>query len=273
MALKGARATLSAASIESSSLDASLILSYLTHYTKVQLITHDDELLDDALLVKFNALIEKRAKGYPVAYILGYKEFWGLKLKVNEHTLIPRPDTETLVQSALECRPSGNVLDMGTGTGAIILALKSELKDNIKAYACDFSHGALEVAQENAKNLNLEVEFIESDWFSAIDKTLKFSMIVSNPPYIENNDAHLKASSLPFEPVTALTSGPDGLDDIRTIASKAKDYLLENAPLLLEHGYLQGPGVQEILKNEGYQKVATIKDLEGRDRVTLGFKA
>ena len=273
MALKGARATLSAASIESSSLDASLILSYLTHYTKVQLITHDDELLDDSLLVKFNALIEKRAKGYPVAYILGYKEFWGLKLKVNEHTLIPRPDTETLVQSALDCRPFGNVLDMGTGTGAIILALKSELKDNIKAYACDFSQGALEVAQENAKNLKLEVEFIESDWFSAIDKTLKFSMIVSNPPYIEDNDDHLKASSLPFEPVTALTSGPDGLDDIRTIASKAKDYLLENAPLLLEHGYLQGPSVQEIFKNEGYQKVATIKDLEGRDRVTLGFKA
>lgn len=183
MALKGARATLSAASIESSSLDASLILSYLTHYTKVQLITHDDELLDDSLLAKFNALIEKRAKGYPVAYILGYKEFWGLKLKVNEHTLIPRPDTETLVQSALDCRPFGNVLDMGTGTGAIILALKSELKDNIKAYACDFSHGALEVAKENAKNLNLEVEFIESDWFSAIDKTLKFSMIVSIPPH------------------------------------------------------------------------------------------
>ena len=273
MALKGARATLSAASIESASLDASLILSYLTHYTKVQLITHDDELLDDSLLAKFNALIEKRAHGYPVAYILGYKEFWGLKLKVNEHTLIPRPDTETLVQAALECSISGNVLDMGTGTGAIILALKSELKDNIKAYACDFSHGALEVAKENARNLNLEVSFIESDWFSAIDKTLKFSMIVSNPPYIEDNDAHLKASSLPFEPITALTSGHDGLDDIRSIVSNAKDFLLEGAPLLLEHGYLQGQSVQEIFKNEGYDKVSTIKDLEGRDRVTLGYKS
>ena len=273
LALKGAKATLSAASIESASLDASLILSYLTHYTKVQLITHDDELLDDTLLAKYNALIEKRAQGYPVAYILGYKEFWDLKLKVNEHTLIPRPDTETLVQAALDCKVTGNVLDMGTGSGAIILALKSELKDNIKAYACDFSEGALEVAKENAKNLNFEVSFIESDWFSAIDKSLKFSMIVSNPPYIEDNDAHLKASSLPFEPITALTSGPDGLDDIRTIVSKAKDFLLEGAPLLLEHGYLQGQSVQEILKKEGYDKVSTIKDLEGRDRVTLGCKA
>ena len=272
-ALKGAKATLSAASIESASLDASLILSYLTHYTKVQLITHDDELLDDTLLAKYNALIEKRAQGYPVAYIIGYKEFWGLKLKVNEHTLIPRPDTETLVQAALDCRISGNVLDMGTGTGAIILALKSELKDNIKAYACDLSEGALEVAKENARNLKLEVEFIKSDWFSSIDKSLQFSMIVSNPPYIEDNDSHLKASSLPFEPITALTSGPDGLNDIRTIVSKAKDFLLEGAPLLLEHGYLQGQSVQKILKNDGYDKVSTIKDLEGRDRVTLGYKA
>lgn len=272
-ALKGAKATLSAASIESASLDASLILSYLTHYTKVQLITHDDELLDDTLLAKYNALIEKRAQGYPVAYIIGYKEFWGLKLKVNEHTLIPRPDTETLVQVALDCRISGNVLDMGTGTGAIILALKSELKDNIKAYACDLSEGALEVAKENARNLKLEVEFIKSDWFSSIDKSLQFSMIVSNPPYIEDNDSHLKASSLPFEPITALTSGPDGLNDIRTIVSKAKDFLLEGAPLLLEHGYLQGQSVQKIFKNDGYDKVSTIKDLEGRDRVTLGYKA
>lgn len=273
LALKGARATLSAASIESASLDASLLLSYLTHYTKVQLITHDDDLLDDALLEKYKALVEKRAKGYPVAYILGYKEFWGLKLKVNEHTLIPRPDTETLVQAALDCKVTGNVLDMGTGSGAIILALKSELKDNIKAYACDFSEGAIDVAKENAQSLKLDVEFIKSDWFSSIDKSIKFSMIVSNPPYIEDNDAHLNASSLPFEPITALTSGPDGLDDIRIIVSKAKDYLLNGAPLLLEHGYLQGQSVQEIFKKEGYDRVATIKDLEGRDRVTLGYKA
>lgn len=273
MALKGARSALGAASIESASLDASLILSYLTHYSKVQLITHDDELLDDALLSEYNALIEKRIKGYPVAYILGYKEFWGLKLKVNENTLIPRPDTETLVQAALDCHVKGNVLDMGTGSGAIILALKSELKDDVDAYACDFSKAALDVAKENSKDLNLSVNFIQSDWFEKIEKSLKFSMIVSNPPYIEDNDSHLKASSLPFEPITALTSGPDGLNDIKKIVSKAKEFLLQKAPLLIEHGYMQGESVREIFIREGYSKVATVKDLEGRDRVTLGYRS
>lgn len=270
-ALKGARKVLGAASIESASLDASLLLSHLTHYSKVQLITHDDEILDEYLLSAYNALLEKRIQGYPVAYILGYKEFWGLKLKVNENTLIPRPDTETLVQTALDCRVTGNVLDLGTGSGAIILALKSELKDSIEAYACDFSKGALDTAVENAECLNLKVNFIQSDWFNSVDRTLKFSMIVSNPPYIETDDPHLKSSSLPFEPISALTSGADGLDDIRKIVSGAKDFLLHDSPLILEHGYLQGESVREIFKNEGYYKVATVKDLEGRDRVTLGF--
>lgn len=270
-ALKGARKVLGAASIESASLDASLLLSHLTHYSKVQLITHDDEILDEDLLSAYNALLEKRIQGYPVAYILGYKEFWGLKLKVNENTLIPRPDTETLVQTALDCRVTGNVLDLGTGSGAIILALKSELKDSIEAYACDFSKGALDTAVENAECLNLKVNFIQSDWFNSVDRTLKFSMIVSNPPYIETDDPHLKSSSLPFEPISALTSGADGLDDIRKIVSGAKDFLLHDSPLILEHGYLQGESVREIFKNEGYYKVATVKDLEGRDRVTLGF--
>lgn len=270
-ALKGARKVLGAASIESASLDASLLLSHLTHYSKVQLITHDDEILDEDLLSAYNALLEKRIQGYPVAYILGYKEFWGLKLKVNENTLIPRPDTETLVQTALDCRVTGNVLDLGTGSGAIILALKSELKDSIEAYACDFSKGALDTAVENAECLNLKVNFIQSDWFNSVDRTLKFSMIVSNPPYIETDDPHLKSSSLPFEPISALTSGADGLDDIGKIVSGAKDFLLHDSPLILEHGYLQGESVREIFKNEGYYKVATVKDLEGRDRVTLGF--
>lgn len=270
-ALKGARKVLGAASIESASLDASLLLSHLTHYSKVQLITHDDEILDEDLLSAYNALLEKRIQGYPVAYILGYKEFWGLKLKVNENTLIPRPDTETLVQTALDCRVTGNVLDLGTGSGAIILALKSELKDSIEAYACDFSKGALDTAVENAESLNLKVNFIQSDWFNSVGRTLKFSMIVSNPPYIETDDPHLKSSSLPFEPISALTSGADGLDDIRKIVSGAKDFLLHDSPLILEHGYLQGESVREIFKNEGYYKVATVKDLEGRDRVTLGF--
>ena len=270
-ALKGARKVLGAASIESASLDASLLLSHLTHYSKVQLITHDDEILDEDLLSAYNALLEKRIQGYPVAYILGYKEFWGLKLKVNENTLIPRPDTETLVQTALDCRVTGNVLDLGTGSGAIILALKSELKDSIEAYACDFSKGALDTAVENAESLKLKVNFIQSDWFNSVDRTLKFSMIVSNPPYIETDDPHLKSSSLPFEPISALTSGADGLDDIRKIVSGAKDFLLHDSPLILEHGYLQGESVRQIFKNEGYYKVATVKDLEGRDRVTLGF--
>ncbi len=268
-ALKSAKLTLSKSGIDSASLDASLILSHLTGYDKTRLITHDDEILSYDLVDKFNALIEKRLKGYPVAYILGYKEFWGIKLKVTEDTLIPRPDTETLVQAALDLKVEGPVLDLGTGSGAIILALKSEYQDKIEAYACDVSEKTLAVARENADSLKLKVDFFCSNWFDSIP-SLKFSLIVSNPPYIRDNDPHLKQTSLPYEPIGALTSGPDGLADIRRIVRSSRDYLKPQASLVIEHGYDQGIMVRAIFAGEGYINVKSIRDLEGRERVTMG---
>ncbi len=268
-ALQQAKQILKAAAIDTASLDANLLLSHVTSLSKVMLIAHDEDELSKEQEDKFFSLINKRKSGYPIAYILGYKEFFGLRLKVTEDTLIPRPDTETLVEKALAFNPQGKVLDLGTGTGAIILALKSELKASIDAYAVDLSKKALEVASFNSQKLNLPVTFIQSNWFSKLGD-LKFSMIVSNPPYIQKDDIHLTQTSLPFEPIQALTSDDDGLLDIKLICKEAKDHLENGAPLLIEHGFNQGEKVRAIFTEQGYKNVATIKDLGGNDRVTFG---
>ena len=268
-ALQQAKQILKAAAIDTASLDANLLLSHVTSLSKVMLIAHDEDELSKEQEDKFFSLINKRKSGYPIAYILGYKEFFGLRLKVTEDTLIPRPDTETLVEKALAFNPQGKFLDLGTGTGAIILALKSELKASIDAYAVDLSKKALEVASFNSQKLNLPVTFIQSNWFSKLGD-LKFSMIVSNPPYIQKDDIHLTQTSLPFEPIQALTSDDDGLLDIKLICKEAKDHLENGAPLLIEHGFNQGEKVRAIFTEQGYKNVATIKDLGGNDRVTFG---
>lgn len=268
-ALQQAKQILKAAAIDIASLDANLLLSHVTSLSKVMLIAHDEDELSKEQEDKFFSLINKRKSGYPIAYILGYKEFFGLRLKVTEDTLIPRPDTETLVEKALAFNPQGKVLDLGTGTGAIILALKSELKSAIDAYAVDLSKKALEVASFNSQKLNLPVTFIQSNWFSMLGD-LKFSMIVSNPPYIQKDDIHLTQTSLPFEPIQALTSEEDGLLDIKLICKEAKAHLENGAPLLIEHGFNQGEKVRAIFTEQGYKNVATIKDLGGNDRVTFG---
>lgn len=268
-ALQQAKQILKAAAIDTASLDANLLLSHVTSLSKVMLIAHDEDELSKEQEDKFFSLINKRKTGYPIAYILGYKEFFGLRLKVTEDTLIPRPDTETLVEKALAFNPQGKVLDLGTGTGAIILALKSELKSSIDAYAVDLSKKALEVASFNSQKLNLPVTFIQSNWFSKLGD-LKFSMIVSNPPYIQKDDIHLTQTSLPFEPIQALTSDDDGLLDIKLICKEAKDHLENGASLLIEHGFNQGEKVRAIFTEQGYKNVATIKDLGGNDRVTFG---
>ena len=268
-ALQQAKQILKAAAIDTASLDANLLLSHVTSLSKVMLIAHDEDELSKEQEDKFFSLINKRKTGYPIAYILGYKEFFGLRLKVTEDTLIPRPDTETLVEKALAFNPQGKVLDLGTGTGAIILALKSELKSSIDAYAVDLSKKALEVASFNSQKLNLPVTFIQSNWFSKLGD-LKFSMIVSNPPYIQKDDIHLTQTSLPFEPIQALTSDDDGLLDIKLICKEAKEHLENGAPLLIEHGFNQGEKVRAIFTEQGYKNVATIKDLGGNDRVTFG---
>ena len=261
------RSELLKAGIESAALESRLLLSYLTGLNHSALIIHDDEILDETLLQRFKELLKKRATGYPVEYILGKKEFWGLNLKVSPDTLIPRADTETLVEQALKTEFS-SVLDLGTGSGAIILAIKKE-RPKARCFACDLNEGALEVARFNAKNLGLFVEFSKSSWFEAY-KGRAFDFIVSNPPYIEEGDEHLKHSSLPFEPLCALTSGKDGLDDIRIIIKGAREHLNKHGMLMLEHGYNQAFEVRKLLSENGFVNVGTVRDLGGNERVSFG---
>lgn len=195
----------------------------------------------------------------------------GLTLKVTPATLIPRPDTETLVEVALEklqALPNAKVLDLGTGSGAIICALKSEMP-SIQASAVDFQSAALAVAKLNAQALNLEIQFHQSDWFSAVAGQ-KFDLIVSNPPYIEEQDPHLSQGDVRFEPITALTAGASGLDDIKTIINGAKDQLNHQAWLILEHGYNQSAAVGALLKSAGFQHIQTANDYDDNARATYG---
>ncbi|OQX10270.1 MAG: protein-(glutamine-N5) methyltransferase, release factor-specific, partial [Thiothrix lacustris] len=201
----------------------------------------------------------------------GQREFWTLTLKVTPDTLIPRPETELLVTTALSLLPAPAcaVLDLGTGTGAIALSLASERPD-LSITACDFSAAALAVAIENAKTHQLHnVSFIQSHWFSELAPQ-QFDLIVSNPPYIETNDPHLKQGDVCFEPLTALTAGQDGLDDIRHIVQTAPHWLASSGWLLLEHGYNQGTAVTTLLQMAGFQQVRCLPDLAGNPRVSLG---
>lgn len=266
-ALQFGRNELLKAGMESPALESRLLLSYLTGLNHSALIIHDDDDLDEVQLQRFKELLKKRATGYPVEYILGQKEFWGLKLKVTHDTLIPRADTETLVEQALK-KEFASVLDLGTGSGAVILALKHE-RPKAQCCACDLNEKTLEVARFNAQNLGLAVEFTKSSWFEAYQGK-KFDLIVSNPPYIEEGDEHLKHSSLPFEPLNALTSGKDGLDDIRTIVKDARVHLTAGGTLMLEHGYNQAFKVRKILSENGFVNVNTVRDLGGNERVSFG---
>ncbi len=266
-ALIEVRESIKKAGIESYALDARLLLSHVTGLSKTELILQDDRELDFDEVKLLKELTAKRITGYPMAYILGYKEFWGLKLKVSPDVLIPRPDTETLVDCALKVNFS-SVLDLGTGSGAVILALKHE-RPSALCTASDLSDGALSIASCNAHNLSLDVEFLKSSWLDAFAGR-HFDLIVSNPPYIRNDDEHLNKTSLPFEPITALTSGADGLDDIRIIVKDSRDHLNKKGYLMLEHGYDQGAGVREILTEYGFEAVHTVKDLGDNDRVSIG---
>ncbi len=251
-------------------LEAQLLLQHVLQVNRAWLITHDNDSLTTNQQVVFQALLERRLSGEPLAYILGKRQFYGLDLIVTPDTLIPRPDTETLVEAALEkilVNKSCNILDLGTGTGAIALAI-SHIRPHSNVVAVDFSKSALKIAQQNAENLSItNVSFTHSNWFSAL-KDQKFDVIVSNPPYIETNDPHLAA--LNFEPISALTSGADGLDDIRRIAQSAMIYLKPQGWLMLEHGYNQAEKVQDLLAENGLTDIKTIQDLGGNDRVTIG---
>ena len=214
---------------------------------------------------------KERLKGVPLAYLLGHREFWSLKLKVTRDVLIPRPETELLVEWAVELASQcdlDSMLDLGTGSGAIALAVQQDLP-HLSVTASDVSASALRVARENAEDLGLPVEFVESSWFGALAQR-RWALIASNPPYVAANDAHLLDGDLRFEPNIALTDQGDGLWSIREIASNAPDHLEAGGWLLIEHGYDQAADVRSIFELNGFSKVSLRHDLAGRPRVTGG---
>jgi release factor glutamine methyltransferase len=252
--------------------DAELLLLHcLGKDERSWLIAHDDDELPTDVIETFASISADRLKGVPLAYLLGYREFWSLKLKVTRDVLIPRPETELLVAWALELASRydlESLLDLGTGSGAIALAVQHDLP-RLSVTASDVSGSALRVARANAEGLGLPVEFVQSRWFDALEQR-RWALIASNPPYVAVDDAHLQDGDLRFEPNTALTDGSDGLSSIREIASNAPDHLETGGWLLIEHGYDQAADVRSILELNGFSKVSLRHDLAGRPRATGG---
>ncbi|MBW8823753.1 MAG: peptide chain release factor N(5)-glutamine methyltransferase [Xanthomonadales bacterium] len=253
-------------------VDAEWLLLHVIDRSHTWLFTNRDAVLGHEQARNFELLVKRREQGEPVAYLTGRRGFWSLDLEVTPATLIPRPETELLVELALERLPidrTSRVADLGTGSGAIALAIANERKQS-QVIATDASSDALEVAQRNAQRLAIaNVEFRRGEWFAPLHGE-RFDLIASNPPYVAVGDPHLDAGDLRFEPASALSSGGDGLDDIRIIVAHAPAHLRDGGWLMLEHGHDQGAAVRALLEQEGFVEVATRRDLEGRDRVTLG---
>ncbi|WP_421570833.1 peptide chain release factor N(5)-glutamine methyltransferase [Stenotrophomonas sp. PD6] len=252
--------------------EAELLLLHVLGRERSWLFAHATDLLDPADAAAFAALLQRRIAGEPVAYLLGRRGFWTLDLAVSPATLIPRPETERLVELALERLPGDRplwVADLGTGSGAIALALASE-RPQAQVLATDMSAAALAVAGANARHHALpNVGFRQGSWYAPLAGE-RFDLIASNPPYIASDDPHLARGDLRFEPASALASGHDGLEDIRQIIEGAPVHLLPGGWLLLEHGWDQGEAIRALLDKRGFVEVATEVDLEQRDRVSLG---
>lgn len=268
-ALSDATSRLSAS--DSARLEAELLLAAVLDQTRTYLYTWPERELTASQQQRYAALVARRATGEPLAHILGRREFWSLALRVTADTLIPRPETELLVEAALARLPSsgGRVADLGTGSGAIALAIATECPA-CEVVAVERSAGALAVAEENARcNGIANVTFRHGSWYEPL-KGCRFAMIVSNPPYIRADDPHLKQGDLRFEPLGALSSGADGLDDLRLIIDGAGAHLLPGGWLLLEHGYDQGVEVTALLRAAGMEAVEDLADLQGHGRVAVG---
>jgi len=254
-------------------------LLYVIDKPAIALMTDEDYQLTDSEIARFNDGVVKMQQGIPLAYLTGQQEFWSLNFKVNEHTLIPRPDTEVLVEQVLNwinAQPAQlsnkRLLDLGTGSGCIAISLAHELKHaNWQIVAVDLSSEALKVAQYNAVSNNVaNVEFIQSGWYQALPiyDEPQFDIIVSNPPYIDETDEHL--AGLTAEPISALSAPNQGLADIEHIVQQATTYLYIGGLLAIEHGYDQGDVVRQLFLDSGFESVHTVKDYGSNDRVTLG---
>lgn len=258
---------------DSARLDVELLLCSVIKKERNFFRAWPEHKLEQQQLNSFLQLFQQRLQGEPIAHILGERGFWSLNLKVTKDTLIPRPDTERLVELSLEIIPQRSqwkILDLGTGTGAIALSLAKENPDCFIT-ATDQSIAALEVAKQNAKENNISnIEFIRSNWFEKLSSQ-QFDMIVTNPPYIKENDPHLKQGDVRFEPLSALTSGEDGLDDIRSIISNSHNHLATQGVLLIEHGYDQANSVCHLLTEANFNNVSNVKDYNDNPRVSIGY--
>ena len=270
-ALKQAEQVLAPVS-DSARRDAEVLLCHVLNQSLTYLRTWPERELSGVQQTAFDDLIRKRQQGEPVAYLTGEREFWSMPFLVTSDTLIPRPETELLVEQALARLPANapqTVVDLGTGSGAIALALAKE-RPNWQLTATDASFAALRIAEKNARRLKLDnVQFEYGSWYTPL-RAQRFHAIVSNPPYVADRDPHLAQGDVRFEPNSALVSGDDGLDDIRQIVAGAPAHLLPNGWLMLEHGYDQGEPVAALLRERGFVAVETLRDLAGQPRVTLG---
>ncbi len=263
-------------------LEARMLMQQVTGLSRVQLLTHDTDVLTDAQYEQWQALQARRSAGEPMAYILGEREFYGRSFKVTPDVLIPRPDTETLIDAVLARHNAHNnaykderplrLLDLGTGSGAIALTLAAE-RPSWQVCASDVSAAALAVARENATRLGVSVRMLEGDWWQALPsaEALEFDVVVSNPPYIEADDEHLSQGDVRFEPQGALTDGADGLRHYRAILDGVARYLRPQGAVYFEHGYNQGAALRELLHAAGLVQVQTLRDLAGNERVSMGI--
>jgi len=255
------------------SMDVDVLLCFALQKDRNYLYTWPETTLSEIQRKHFDHLIERRKNGEPVAYLTGSREFWSLSIKTNAYTLIPRPDTEILVETVLQhCDASPKVcVDLGTGTGAIALALKHE-RPQWQVSGIDRIPEAVELAIENANHLQLSVDFQQGNWCAGLDPST-VEIIVSNPPYIDALDSHLKEGDVRFEPISALVAENHGLSDIQQIIIQAKQCLRSNGLVFLEHGWQQGAQVRDLLTGAGFTDVATVKDYGGNERVSFGVLA